>query len=370
MSQQLEGIVKGLHHITLVTSNQEVNRKFYTEVLGLRRVKLTVNQDDVFHRHLFYADERGTTGSAITFFEWPELPKGLIGLGSPHHLAYSVRNIDALPKWKAWLISKGVSVAGPYARDGRVSLYLRDPDGVNIEITHPNTNGEVSQDYLKELDKKLPTIEQIRPEMRLVKFDHATPIANDSGKTVTFFDRLLGLKNLFTKRNPDQTGTSILAIGNEERPDFLRYIVFNEASQGSVGIGNVHHVAMAVEDDSDQLKVMKRLNEMGIRNSGVIDRFWFHSLYFRDPNGNLLEIATKGPGYTRDEPLERLGSKLILPPWEEPRRTEIEKALNETDSKNPVRWPPMYPFVASSPESLIAANKRVPEEHEAVEVGR
>ena len=107
LSQQLEGIVIGLHHITLVTSNQEVNRKFYTEVMGLRRVKLTVNQDDIFHRHLFYADEKGTTGSAITFFEWPDLPKGLIGLGSPHHLAFSVINIHALPKWKAWLISKG-----------------------------------------------------------------------------------------------------------------------------------------------------------------------------------------------------------------------------------------------------------------------
>jgi glyoxalase family protein len=103
MGQRLEGVVSGLHHITLVTSNQEMNRRFYTEVLGLRRVKYTVNQDDVFHRHLFYADEKGTTGSAITFFEWPELPRGKIGLGSPHHLAYSVSKIDAVPKWKAWL---------------------------------------------------------------------------------------------------------------------------------------------------------------------------------------------------------------------------------------------------------------------------
>ncbi len=370
MSQQLEGIVIGLHHITLVTSNQEVNRKFYTEVMGLRRVKLTVNQDDIFHRHLFYADEKGTTGSAITFFEWPDLPKGLIGLGSSHHLAYSVMNIDALPKWKAWLISKGVSVTGPYARDGRVSLYLRDPDGVNIEITHPNTNGEISQDYLLELDRNLPTTDEIRPEMRLVKFNHATPISNDPGMTVTFFDKLLGLKNQFTRQNPDQAGTSILSIGNEEQPDFLRYIVSGDASRGSVGIGNVHHVAMAVEDDSDQLKVVKRLNELGIRNSGVIDRFWFHSLYFRDPHGNLLEIATKGPGYTTDEPLERLGSRLILPPWEESRRSEIERVLNETDSKNPIRWPPKYPSVVSPPESLTAASEQVPEERKAIGASR
>src|SRR5689334_8096996 len=146
ITEPYEDLIKGLHHITLVTSNQEVNRRFYTEVLGLRRVKYTVNQDDVFHRHLFYADEKGTTGSAITFFEWPDLPGGQVGLGSPHHLAYSVSKIDVLPEWKAWLASQGVSVTGPYARGGRVSLYMRDPDGVNIEITHPNAEGEITQD--------------------------------------------------------------------------------------------------------------------------------------------------------------------------------------------------------------------------------
>src|SRR5271169_6127434 len=122
-AQSLDGLVQGLHHITLVTSNQEVNRRFYTEVLGLRRVKLSVNQDDIFHRHLFYADDMGTTGSAITFFEWPDLPRGQIGLGSPHHLAYTAPSVDSLVKWKAWLHSRGVSVVGPIVRGDRVSLY-------------------------------------------------------------------------------------------------------------------------------------------------------------------------------------------------------------------------------------------------------
>ena len=195
MSSQLDGFVKGLHHITLVTSNQEVNRRFYTEVLGLRRVKYTVNQDDVLHRHLFYADEKGTTGSAITFFEWPDLPKGLIGLGSPHHLAYSVSNVDSIFKWKAWLMSLGVSVIGPLTRDGRISLYLRDPDGVNIEITYQDSIGEISLDYLKELDKNPPTVREITQNMRLVKFNHATPVSYDSHQTTLFFDKVLALKN-------------------------------------------------------------------------------------------------------------------------------------------------------------------------------
>ena len=141
----LTGLVKGLHHITLVTSNEEINRRFYTEVMGLRRVKLTVNQDDIYHRHLFYADENGTTGSAITFFEWPNLPHGEAGLGSPHHLSYTVPKIDAIWKWKSWLISQAVSVTGPFVRDGRVSLYLKDPDGVTVEIAHPNDD-TVSKD--------------------------------------------------------------------------------------------------------------------------------------------------------------------------------------------------------------------------------
>jgi glyoxalase family protein len=365
MSEQLEGIVKGLHHITLVTSNQEVNRRFYTEVLGLRRVKYTVNQDDVLHRHLFYADEKGTTGSAITFFEWPDLPKGSIGLGSPHHLAYSVSNIDAIPKWKARLISQGVSVTGPYARDGRVSLYLRDPDGVNIEIMYPNIDGEISQGYLREQDKNLPTIGEITQDMRLVKFNHATPVSYDSHQTALFFDKLLGLKNPFTKPNPDQPETAITAIGNDDQPDFLRYIASDEASRGFVGKGSVHHIAMAVESDEEQKKIEGRLNDLGIHNSGVIDRFWFHSLYFRDPDGNLLEIATKGPGYTRDEPLDKLGTSLILPPWEESRRSEIERAIKETDSKNPANWPPKYPRVVSPPESIVVPKKQIPKEAEA-----
>jgi len=347
----LEGLVQGLHHITLVTSNQEVNRRFYTEILGLRRVKLTVNQDDIFHRHLFYANEKGTTGSAITFFEWPDLPKGSPGLTSPHHLAYTVPSLEALPKWRSWLLSNAVSVVGPLVRDQRISLYLRDPDGVLVEITKPNTE-DVTPDYLHELNRELPAIREITEDMRLTTFNHATPVTGNPDVTVRFFNKLLGLKSLFGLTNPDQDDTAILAIGNDDQPDFLRYIASPTASVGDVGTGSIHHIAMAVEDNEDQLKIMRQLNASGVGNSGIIDRFWFKSLYFRDPDGNLLEIATKGPGYTADEPLEQLGSHLVLAPWLEPRRVEIEGALNELDKKNARSWPPTYPQAPSPPESL------------------
>jgi len=351
LGAETAGLIQGLHHITLVTSNEEVNRRFYTEVLGLRRVKLTVNQDDVHHRHLFYADEKATTGSTITFFEWPHMRPGRVGLGSPHHLAYTTPKLDSLPKWKSWLRQKGVSVEGPYVRDDRTSIYVRDPDGVIVEITSPN-NDDVSQDYAKEAFRDLPSATAIAREMKLTTFHHASPLTYDPETTAKFFDKFLGLTDKFTIPNPDQTGTNILGVGSEERPGFLRYLAMPKPPEGYVGEGSIHHIAMAVEDDEAQQKILKRLNEVGIENSGIIDRFWFHSLYFRDPDGNLLEIATKNPGYSADESPEKLGTSLVLPKWLEPRRAEIESALKLADANNHGKWPPDYPRVHSPPEAM------------------
>lgn len=346
------GPVQGLHHITLVTSNEEINRRFYTEVLGLRRVKLTVNQDDIHHRHLFYANEKGTTGSAITFFEWPHLRPGKVGLGSPHHLSYSTWKFESLPKWMSWLQKNRVSVEGPFVRDDRTSIYLRDPDGVTIEITATSDKG-VKQEYAAEAFRDLPVTNSISDEMKLRTFHHASPLTYDPEVTSKFFDKFLGLNNFFTIPNPDQPGTKILGVGALDNPGFLRYLAPSKPEDGRVGEGSIHHIAMAVEDDEAQQRVLKRLNSVGVENSGIIDRFWFHSLYFRDPDGNLLEIATKNPGYAVDEPAEKLGTSLVLPKWIEPRRAEIEESLRRLDETNGGKWPPSYARVQSAPEAVL-----------------
>jgi glyoxalase family protein len=345
----VSGLVKGLHHISLITSDQERNRRFYTEILRLRRVKLTVNQDDPYHRHLFYADEKGTTGTAITFFEWPELPRGSIGLGSPHHLSYSVNGVDSLPKWAGRLRAKGVSVAGPLKRDDRLSLYLKDPDGVLIEITAKNPDG-VSVKYLRQLEGA--EVKEVTPDMKLIKFDHASPLSSDSNVTHKFLENLVGLETFSEKDNPDQEGTSLAEVGSVDNPGFMKYLTSPGARTGMVGKGNIHHIALAVEEDEDQLRIKRKLDDAGIRNSGVIDRFWFRSLYFRDPDYNLLEIATKKPGYGVDEVPEKLGTSLVLPQWLEGSRGKIEAALKETDKKGSKTWPPKYEPVPSPPESL------------------
>ena len=280
--------------------------------------------------------------------------RGMIGLGSPHHLAYTAPSVESLSKWMVWLHSQGVSLTGPIVRSDRVSLYLRDPDGVIVEITSPNKDS-INSDYLKETS--LSRVDSITPDMKLIRFNHATPLTTDPDLSARFYEKFLGLKNSYTIPNVDENGTFVAAMGNDQEPDFMRYISSDNVPDGFVGKGNIHHIAMAVEDDADQLKVKRRLDIAGFHNSGIIDRFWFHSLYFRDPDGNLLEIATKGPGYGADEPQDKLGQKLVLPSWLEPQRKEIETALSESDLKNKGAWPPKYPAAFSPPESVTLANQ-------------
>jgi glyoxalase family protein len=233
-----------------------------------------------------------------------------------------------------------------------MSVYLRDPDGVTIEITARNDE-HLTPGSIEELARQTAAPKEVSPEMRLVGFDHASPVSSNPALTAKFFDRFLGLKSGPTGPNPDQPGTKVTTIGNADRPEFLRYLGAPEAPHGFVGHGSVHHVAMAVDEDEDQLRLLRHLNDTGLGNSGIIDRFWFKSLYFRDPDGNLLEVATGKPGYTADEKADQLGTSLVLPKWLEPRRSEIEARLKQTDQRNSLSsWPPRYRAAPSPPEEI------------------
>jgi len=193
--------------------------------------------------------------------------------------------------------------------------------------------------------------------MRLIKFDHASPLSSDSHVTHKFLEKFVGLESFSEHANPDQEGTSLAEVGSADNPGFLKYLTSPGARTGMVGKGNIHHIAVAVEEDEDQLRIKRSLDDAAIRNSGVIDRFWFKSLYFRDPDYNLLEIATKKPGYGVDEPPEKLGTSLVLPKWLEVSRGKIEAALKETDSRASRTWPPKCESVPSPPESLPARRR-------------
>lgn len=346
----MERLVHGLHHITLVASNYAVNFRFYTEVLGLRQVKLSVNQDDVFHRHAFYANPEKTTGSAITFFEWPGLPHGTPGLGSPHHLAYRVKSVESLGRWFKWLRSNGVKPAGPYVENGRVSVYFHDPDKVLLELAAVDEGFD--KQYVDDVFKDASAPKAVEEDMRLLMFDHATPLTVSADVLKRFLEKFLGLTEF--ENMQDAAGRTWLMVKHDGEA-FLRYLVKPSADYGYVGRGSIHHIAVAVESEDQQKTILRRLNMAYVRNSGVVDRFWFRSLYFRDPVGNLLEVATVGPGYDVDEPRETMGSRLVLPPWLEPVRKEIEARLAEQDAVNRQSWPPAYIDVPEPPEPTSQA---------------
>ncbi|MEM4189033.1 MAG: VOC family protein [Candidatus Caldarchaeum sp.] len=341
----MDKLVHGLHHITLVASNYRVNYRFYTDVLGLRQVKLSVNQDDIYHRHAFYANPDKPTGSAITFFEWPDLPHGFAGLGSPHHLAYRVKSVEALAKWFRWLQRNGVKTTSPHLYGGLVSIYFRDPDNALLELTTANEGFD--HEYVREVFHASKNVEAVDADMRIMWFDHATPLVLNADVLKRFLEKFLQLKEAEIIKDVD--GRVWLTVKNNEDV-YLRYVVNPSAEYGYVGHGSIHHIALSTMSEEDQRTILRRLNMAYVNNSGIVDRFWFRSLYFRDPFGNLMEVATVGPGYDVDEPRESLGSRLVLPPWLEPVRNEIERRLAEQDAKNASSWPPVYAGVPEPPE--------------------
>jgi glyoxalase family protein len=305
----------GIHHLTAVTANAPGNHAFYTGTLGLRLVKKTVNQDDVSAYHLFYADGLASPGTDITFFDWPVGPEGR-GTHSVVRTGLRVHGEAALRFWEERLRGAGVPIGGIKARDGRLTLPFEDPEGQRLALVDDGGAGEAHPWERS----PVPAEHQIRG------LGPITISVPDLAPTDAVLTRLMALREERTYRDGPVT-VHVYAMGAGGPAAELHVRVEPEAKPAQPGAGGVHHVAFRTPDEASYRDCFERLKAMRVPSSGPVDRFYFQSLYFREPNGILFEIATDGPGFATDEPLERLGESLSLPPFLEARRREIEAGL-------------------------------------------
>lgn len=290
----------GIHHVTCITGDAPANVRFYAGTLGLRLVKKSVNQDMPTIYHLFYADEEGGAGSDITFFEYPGAARGRAGAGMIHRITFRIASDDSIDFWEQRLKSHGFDSV----RDGS-RLRFEDPEGLNLELAVADTD----DDPLRAIHPEIPT------EHALMGFDGVRAYTSDVSASKELFETTL---------NFDPTSESSWTVRGANRGSSL---VYEDApSSGIEGAGTVHHVAWACPMD-EQEEWRRRVAAGGMSVTPVIDRFYFKSIYFREPSGVLFEIATLGPGFAVDEPLETLGRDLALPPNYRHLRAELEKQL-------------------------------------------
>ncbi|HEY0967341.1 MAG TPA: ring-cleaving dioxygenase [Opitutaceae bacterium] len=304
----------GIHHLTAVTADAPGNHTFYTRVLGLRLVKKSVNQDDVSAYHLFYADGEATPGTDLTFFDWP-VPPERRGTRSIVRTGLRVAGEASLRWWAQRLISLGRSAGPVIERDGRLTIDFEDPEGQRLSLVDEGTAGP-AHPWAK---SPVPAEHQIRG---LGPLTLSIPVLAPTHEVLT---RVLGMTAVRTYAEGPVT-THVYHMGNGGPAAELHLRVEPNLPAARQGAGGVHHLALRTTL-ADYDAWAERLAASGIPSSGPVDRYYFKSLYFREPNGILFEIATDEPGFTADEPLATLGEKLALPPFLEPRRREIEAGL-------------------------------------------
>lgn len=307
----------GIHHLTAISANARANHAFYAGLLGLRLVKKTVNQDDTSAYHLFYADGEGSPGSDLTFFEFP-VPRERRGTHAITRTALRVNGLAALDYWRERLQAAKLPLAPIAERDGRLTLDFEDPEGQRLSLIDDGGAGAAfpwaRTDVPAEFQiRGLGPIRMSVPELRRSKL---------------FVEAIYGMREVRDFENPDNPATRIHVFEmGEGGPAAELHIAVEPGLPVAVqGAGAVHHVAFRA-NDADYAGWIERYNEIGLRSSGPVDRFWFRSLYVREPNGILFEIATDGPGFAADEPKETMGETLSLPPFLEHRRAEIEAGL-------------------------------------------
>jgi glyoxalase family protein len=311
----------GIHHLTAISAKIRDNHHFYTGTVGMRLVKRSVNQDDVSAYHLFYADAKGSPGTDLTFFDWPVKPERR-GTHSIVRTHLRVNGADALRWWTEHLASRGVKAGEVQERDGRLTLDFEDPEGQRLSLVDDGGAGEAHP-----WDRSpVPAQHQVRGLGPIViSVPDLTP-------TDAVLQRVVNFRPVRTYPHPENARHTVhvYEMGGGGPAAELHVAVQPDLAPAQSGAGGVHHVAFRTPD-ADYEGWAERLRELRVPNSGPVDRFWFRSLYFREPNGILFEIASDGPGFAVDEDAETLGEKVVLPPFLEPRRDRIVAALKPID---------------------------------------
>jgi glyoxalase family protein len=309
----------GFHHLTAVTSDAPRNHDFYTRTLGLRLVKKTVNQDDVSAYHLFYADGAATPGTDITFFDWP-VGRERRGTHSIVRTGLRVADEATLRWWMDRFSSENVIHSGLITRDGRATFDFEDGEGQRLSLVADGAKGDV----FPWPRSPVPAEHQIRG---LGPITMSVPDIKPTDAMLTKVMNLRRLREFVDNASGTKRTVHVYQMGGDgPQAELLVKVEPGERAAGQ-GAGGVHHVAFRTPSFEEYDAWIERLARLGVPSSGAVDRFYFRSLYFREPNGVLFEIATDGPGFTADEPMEALGERLALPPFLEPRRAEIEAGL-------------------------------------------
>ena len=303
-------MVHGIHHVTAICGDPRENHDFYVGVLGMRLVKRTVNQDVPDTYHLFYADAVGTPGTDLTFFPWPHLAPARRGVGLAVEIPLAIP-AGSMGYWRARLAANAVDHDDAVRRFGEATLPFRDPHGLSLS-------------FVESAEERAWTAwpGSSVPEAHQIRGIHAVRLWEGDVEPTGVLLGWLGFEPVAQeegwRRFALESGGSGRLVDLKEVPD---------GRPGTWGTGGVHHVAWRAGDDDEQLQIRAAILEAGVHPTRPIDRFWFRSVYFREPGGALFELATDGPGFERDEPRDRLGEQLILPPWLESRRRELEAAL-------------------------------------------
>jgi glyoxalase family protein len=343
--------ILGIHHIALASADAARSLDYYTRVLGLRLVKRTVSHEDPTSHHLYFANERGEPGSIISLVEQPGAGPGHEGVGGTHHFALLVETRAILLQWKRWLTDHGVTVTGPLDRHYFESIYHRDPDGQVIEIAtrgagwtreeEPSRIGTEHRPPPAEMVKGNRDMERIRAEtwpdpvtsitgaMRFRKLHHLSAIGDDIERTHAFVADALGLRRVKRTSNFDMPDSYhwYWGVGDGEPGTVVTYFERKGAAPVRHGTGQIDHYALSVADDAALFDMRERLMSAGYPASDMEDRVYFRSFLTQDPDGQTVEFATLGPGFTVDEPEAQLGEQLCLPPSLERDRARIEAAL-------------------------------------------